>query len=92
MYIIIKEDKAQELETKLHKMKACLTEIVDCLHEAKRIHHMPEEYRHSGFDTASEHHYGVEDRRRMGHDPYYSPHDDYRRDRDFEDRGRRGRY
>lgn len=95
MYIVIKSDEASHLESKIHKVMACLGEIVDALHNAKHVSHMPEEYRHSGFDTRSEQHrYPMEDRTRMTHEPYYPPRDGYHdpyRERDFEDRGR-GRY
>ena len=93
MFLIIKEDKAHDIETKIHKMKACLGEIVDCLHEAKRISYMPEEYRSAGYNTHSERRHEIEDRRRMEYDdPYYPPRDSYDIGRDFDDRGRGGRY
>lgn len=35
MYIIIREDKAEHLKKKVHKLKEFATEIMECLEDAK---------------------------------------------------------
>lgn len=89
MYLIIKSDKAEHIETKLHKLGACISDIIDMLHEGKRISHMPEEYgEHSrgGYPMRSMHEDQPMHEPRPGEYGYYAPterypHSDYARGR-----------
>lgn len=82
MYIIIKRDKAEHIDNKLHKMKECISELIECFAEAKEEHEYREMARGRGgrYMTHSREH------ERMNEDF----DDDYERDYA---RGRgRGRY
>lgn len=83
MYIIIKSDKAEQLTSKLHKMKEFACEMIDCLEEAK-------ERRHAGHDEDEySHSYARHEGRR---EDMFDDDEMYRRDM-TRGRGRgRGRY
>ena len=87
MYIVIRKDKAEHLEEKLHKMKECVTAIMECFEEAKEERYEREDYER--------------DRARGGGDRYSArdrEYDDYEDDDRDMARGRarggrgRGRY
>lgn len=39
MYIVIKKDKSEKLEEKMHMIKRCVAEVMECLEEAKMNHY-----------------------------------------------------
>ena len=69
MYIVIRKDKAEHLEEKLHKMKECVTAIMECFEEAKEERYEREDYRARGGGG-----------RYMARDREYDDYDDDDRD------------
>lgn len=95
MYLVIKSDKAERMETKLHQLGSCISDIVDMLHEGKHISRMPEDYsEHSrgGYAMRSMHEDHPMHEPRPGEYGYYAPTERYPRNEDINYARGRGRY